>query len=449
MGASESKNDGPANDGVTAPGLDEAFISRYADIFKEDVGDKYKSPPQKTEDEHDATHCAEKCLRHVPATLPVLLVEDAIEEHVLEFASIKSQGTSCDIALPLMNFEDLDSLHHSEIAILSWRWDLQPGRHSINLQRALRCAKEANIQYLLIDVLSIDQSLPPETLRQRVRDFTGLYQDLPVITAYYHERDSLQVTIRRPWILHEVKRFGQSRNKVYYTYEQEDFNKEGKPSSLQRTDAMLWYSMTYAAHADYADSIARVLNGLTDGLTAMQCPLDFQYLLPEHGQILRVAHEQMNTADFLLTTLLLHLDDRWRMGGQYPCSPNNDLGWDHDAQPKEPYGGEMVLEWCSLHERFKLDAEEGHGNAEDAEGKVTALLLDNQRIGTLSDGERLMLLSLQMDTRFIILRALGLKIREEDFMLGNAPEGQTSIEDSTPQRTEVLEKMNRLSERSR
>lgn len=80
---------------------------------------------------------------------------------------------------------DSASLPFDRSAVVSWRWDREPrtGR-SLNTALALKYAQESEIEFVFIDTVTIDQTLPAATFRQSVADLARLYRALPVIAAY-------------------------------------------------------------------------------------------------------------------------------------------------------------------------------------------------------------------------------------------------------------------------
>jgi len=72
-----------------------------------------------------------------------------------------------------------------KIAIVSWRWDGHDRMYgSRNAYEAIKYARRAGIEYLLIDVVSIDQQIDSDNLIKQVIAFSELYNKLPVIASY-------------------------------------------------------------------------------------------------------------------------------------------------------------------------------------------------------------------------------------------------------------------------
>jgi hypothetical protein len=76
---------------------------------------------------------------------------------------------------------------------------------SRNLLCALRHAKQSGVQFLFIDVISIDQRLDGNKLLEQVVAFSTLYRTIPVIAAYDKMGEFFMRTMRRPWILYEAR----------------------------------------------------------------------------------------------------------------------------------------------------------------------------------------------------------------------------------------------------
>ncbi|CAP65073.1 uncharacterized protein PODANS_5_6610 [Podospora anserina S mat+] len=94
----------------------------------------------------------------------------------------------------------------SQVAVLSWRWDGDLAtRGSKNIARVIQSAKRLNIQYLFLDIISIDQTLSREALIQQVVSFSSLYKTILVIAVYRGQGAFIHVNIYRPWILHEIQ----------------------------------------------------------------------------------------------------------------------------------------------------------------------------------------------------------------------------------------------------
>ncbi|KAF2649466.1 hypothetical protein K491DRAFT_721658 [Lophiostoma macrostomum CBS 122681] len=74
----------------------------------------------------------------------------------------------------------------SRIAGLSWRWDFDRNSlhdRSLNVAAAIRYAKRIRIQYLFINIISLDQTLEADLLIPQVARFGTLYATIPVIAA--------------------------------------------------------------------------------------------------------------------------------------------------------------------------------------------------------------------------------------------------------------------------
>ncbi|CAN9150409.1 unnamed protein product [Alternaria alternata] len=107
-----------------------------------------------------------------------------------------------------------------QVAVVSWRWDgdLQT-KGSRNIASVIRVAKQRGIRYLFIDIISINQKLPPSDLIVQVAAFSTLYTKTTVLAAYdlKEKRVSDMIfTVFRPWILNEMRLFRQNPGRIVY-----------------------------------------------------------------------------------------------------------------------------------------------------------------------------------------------------------------------------------------
>ncbi|CAN9198238.1 unnamed protein product [Alternaria alternata] len=98
-----------------------------------------------------------------------------------------------------------------QVAVVSWRWDgdLQT-KGSRNIVSVVRVAKQRDIRYLFIDIISIDQKLSPSDLIAQVAAFSALYTKTTVLAAYDLEEQKVSDgTPVAQWTdrSHEDKRF--------------------------------------------------------------------------------------------------------------------------------------------------------------------------------------------------------------------------------------------------
>jgi hypothetical protein len=102
-----------------------------------------------------------------------LVVSRVHENDLLPAARGEIMWRALPVQLVRFPVDDLSS-----IAILSWRWDFdEQTKYSRNLLCAIRRhAKQSGVQFLFIDVISIDQSLDENKLLEQVVAFSTLYR---------------------------------------------------------------------------------------------------------------------------------------------------------------------------------------------------------------------------------------------------------------------------------
>lgn len=107
----------------------------------------------------------------------------------------------------------------SQIAVLSYRWDFEHDASqdsSPNIVCAIRYAKSGGVQYLFVDIISLDQSLATDALMQQVARFGALYATIQVIAAYDDPRLNFRHVISHPWIFNEIKHTLHNPHKIMY-----------------------------------------------------------------------------------------------------------------------------------------------------------------------------------------------------------------------------------------
>ena len=115
------------------------------------------------------------------------------------------------------SFVEIETVAKSRCRILSYRWDFLKPHCSKNILVAIEYCIAKKLDYLFVDVVSIDQQLPRQQLIQRVAELKSLYAKIPVIAAYDNEtEDYLIQTIRRPWITSEVLAYAENPLGVEY-----------------------------------------------------------------------------------------------------------------------------------------------------------------------------------------------------------------------------------------
>ncbi len=206
---------------------------------------------------------------------------------------------------------DLDSTAREELAVLSWRWDINPDSNSSrNVYIACQHAKSKGIRYLFLDKITLDQSLKSQDMLRERLEFSKLYQVVPVIAAYDHfgayvekfsaEVHSATVTlgdpfvriIRRPWIAYEVRLFSSNPTSVTYVG-----HIVGLGNDFPGMVKTIWDS-----------SLCKTILYVLSGVVGMQHIEELRYIIPEHYDLLRTAHAKMSRNDYLLTAAFLTQD---------------------------------------------------------------------------------------------------------------------------------------------
>jgi hypothetical protein len=122
-----------------------------------------------------------------------------------------------------------------DIAVLSWRWDVDPHTNSSrNAYVACQEAKRQGVRYLLLDKVTVNQDQADEDMLIERLAFAQLYREIPVIAAYDDANPRFaELTaevhgalvslgspfsriMRRPWIFHEVDLYRSNPTKVTY-----------------------------------------------------------------------------------------------------------------------------------------------------------------------------------------------------------------------------------------
>ncbi|KAL1595149.1 hypothetical protein SLS60_009837 [Paraconiothyrium brasiliense] len=178
-----------------------------------------------------------------------------------------------------------------QMAVLSWRWDVSPGSVSRNLFAAVLYARQAGIQYLFIDTVSIDQSLDKQNLIDEVSAFSQLYATLPAIRAYDKAGEHISSTARRPWVFHEQQLIKQSPYRPISVRQFSKINilRAGPDNAIRQWENTYFLSALLVLH----------------GTIPMTDIADFRFLMPAIAQLLSRFHQEMCTNDYLLTVVLL------------------------------------------------------------------------------------------------------------------------------------------------
>jgi hypothetical protein len=219
------------------------------------------------------------------------------------------------------NPEDLSQ----RAAVLSWRWDLPTYQdRSRNVALALIHARRAEIQYLFFDKVSIDQSLPTDALLQQLIALARLYSRIPVIAAYDEEGVDMvrwSFTLRRPWILYEIRAYSVNPTRVTYV----GFQQSERELSFENE---IWL----IRKAGFAHVALDILHGRVH-MTSIK---DFRLILPPFEKIFSALAETFNRADYLFSVFLLTAADEYpqmvdREGRQISYglrTPVGDLGFE-------------------------------------------------------------------------------------------------------------------------
>lgn len=203
-----------------------------------------------------------------------------------------------------------------KVAVVSWRWDgdLQT-KGSRNIASVVRVAKQRGIQYLFIDIISIDQKLSPSDLIAQVAAFSALYTKITVLAAYDLEEQKvsgMMYTVFRPWILNEMRLFRQNPGRIIYAghcdqgsflvksdyIRSKRYDEDAYPTDICPHFAMLF---DLVCNSSFAASIAGVLSGEI----GMSFVSDFKYIIPAYSHIVSVSYGQMERNDYLLTIAIL------------------------------------------------------------------------------------------------------------------------------------------------
>ncbi|KAH8629466.1 hypothetical protein IG631_16723 [Alternaria alternata] len=200
-----------------------------------------------------------------------------------------------------------------QVAVVSWRWDgdLQT-KGSRNIASVIRVAKQRGIRYLFIDIISINQKLPPSDLIAQVAAFSTLYTKIKILAAYdleEKEASDMMFTVFRPWISNEMRLLRQNPDRIVYAGHSRQgsrlmdsslvdssglYDKDSYPTdSCPHFVALLNFVWT--------TSFAASIGGVLSGEIGMSDISDFKYIIPAYSHIISVAYEQMVRNDYLLT----------------------------------------------------------------------------------------------------------------------------------------------------
>ena len=202
----------------------------------------------------------------------------------------------------------------SKMAVLSWRWDidLEP---SLNISRnvflAIQEARRMGIDYLFMDMVSINQQLQGNALIAEVINFSSLYHTLPVIAAYDKptEKEWL-LTMRRPWLFHEARLYRKNPASVNYV------------GYLPKQGCSDW-GFLHMVERVWESGLSKSILYVLIGKVGMGELSDLRFLIPQHADVLEAACQQMSRNDYLLTAALLIQQSEWdtRLNGDQNSEP--------------------------------------------------------------------------------------------------------------------------------
>ncbi|MDQ0638164.1 hypothetical protein QF042_001729 [Pedobacter sp. W3I1] len=193
-----------------------------------------------------------------------------------------------------------------KVAILSWKWDISSNNESKNLLLALVYSQEIGIEYLLVDLVSVDQNLNSFELMEEVIAFSNLYKVLPVIATYDWECENWLWTMRRPWICYEIHNYTKNSNTITYL---------GHTKGQGCEDSFGFAHMiNRIANSTFAQTILYLLLDKVK-ITKLD---DLKYLLPNYSRILEAAYEKLSQNDYILTAVILAQNDISDKEEHYP-----------------------------------------------------------------------------------------------------------------------------------
>ena len=328
---------------------------------------------------------------------PALVVNKVNEKSLFDGMIQGSALPTCIINFPL---EDT-----SKIAVLSWRWDGLPAQHpfhgSKNIFVAIRQAKKLGIEFLFIDVISIDQMLQGDALLREIVSFSSLYQTIPVIAAYDMPNVPLFKTSRRPWIASELCLCRNNPTRlIYVTWGMQRL----RSHLIGEKDLDAVFETFFKDMCNYGFTFT--INGLLHGDFQMTSISDLKYIIPSLAPILAAAYEKMDRNDYLLSAAILcKIGEPNCFGMIYPNAIR-----------------------CMSFQRYKL-----RGNQ-----LVAELLLDNKLIAVYKQEEKWLnpspweSLIPVVDAKSTIISALGLPhALVDDFQEPTLPRDSQEVVDET------------------
>lgn len=212
----------------------------------------------------------------------------------------------CFTNLPTVSLS-IEPENSADTAILSWRWDLS-SNCSRNVYIACQEAKKQGIRYLLIDKISINQSLSDQQMLTERLEFSKLYQKLPVLAAYDCPASQPKPTaivhgttltlgnefawiIRRPWIFYEVQLYRNNPCPITYI---------GYIKNLGCSNNFGFDSLVDSIWTSPMSAIAKTIIYTLQGTVNMNYIEEFRYIFPQHYDILSKAYVKLSRNDYLL-----------------------------------------------------------------------------------------------------------------------------------------------------
>ena len=178
-------------------------------------------------------------------------------------------------------------------AVLSWRWDrdLFEGR-SRNIALALHHAMRTEIEWLFLDLVTVDQSLSSEELLEKVSALATLYEKVPVFVAGDRPdvpQSEWARTFRRPWLLYEARSYAVNPAGVTYLGYRHRLSSEVAPVAFA-PELQAIREAGFAIYVFYA----------IWGYIGMQDPGDFRFILRPFYSLFTYLHVEIDQGRFPL-----------------------------------------------------------------------------------------------------------------------------------------------------
>jgi hypothetical protein len=207
---------------------------------------------------------------------------------------------------------DIEAQNIVEIAVLSWRWDVDRDTHSSrNAYIACQEARRQGVRYLLLDKVTVNQDQADEKMLMERLAFAQLYREITVIAAYDDanpgfaeltaEVHGVRVALghpfsrlmRRPWIFHEVALYRSNPTKVTYVGYIRGLGCDKERGFLDLAPRM------------WSATLTQTILYTLAGIVSMHHVEDFRFIMPQYFDLLSAAHSRMSSNDYLLTAALL------------------------------------------------------------------------------------------------------------------------------------------------